>query len=278
MRVLRPDLGTVAIDPYRASLVLDSSNPGMLRAIATARQVASVEMPVLLTGETGTGKSILAATIHGWSRRMAGPFVTVSCRAPEKAGRESLDRRPDIMTVPHDDDRWPPSVPSGTLFLDDVGMLPAGAQAKLVRFFEENRSADTGVNQPAAASTRVIAATSHDLELDVQQGQFRHDLFFRLNVFAIHLPPLRERSEDIPHLTERIIADLCIHHHRQPARLSPEARDVLLAYDWAGNLRELATVLERAIVLASTKTIKLTDLPERLLLQGRQAHHARSQS
>jgi DNA-binding NtrC family response regulator len=126
-------------------------------------------------------------------------------------------------------------------------------------------SVNPGVEQTAASSTRVIAATSRDLEKDVKTGRFRHDLFFRLNVVTIHLPPLRQRREDIPRLTAKILADVCLRHHRQPLQLAPDVRAVLGKYDWRGNLRELATVIEHATILARADMIQLTDLPERLL-------------
>jgi DNA-binding NtrC family response regulator len=249
--------GTVAIDAHRLSLLLESSNAVMMRAIATARQVASFQIPVLLTGETGTGKSVLAAAIHCWSKRLAGPFVTVSCRALEKAPREPVEPLPY-------DERWPRPVPYGTLFLDEVAMLSSAAQAELIRFLDEDRPANAGTEQTATASTRVIAATGRELEKDVRAGRFRHDLFFRLNVVTIHLPPLRERREDMSHLIVKILADVCLRHHREPLQLAPEVHEVLAKYEWRGNLRELTTVLEHAIILARANMIQSTDLPERL--------------
>lgn len=258
------DLGPVVIDPHRLSLLLESSNRFMLRAIATARQIASFELPVLLTGETGTGKSVLAAAIHGWSQRMKGPFVTVSCRAPDKARHEPMEPVRAPTAVPYDDEGFPHAVPYGTLFLDEVGMLSNAAQAKLIRFLDEDRSATLGIEQTAGDSTRVIAASSRDLEADVRAGRFRHELFFRLNVVTIHLPPLRERREDIPQLTAKILAEICERHHRPPLQLTPEVRTALAAYTWRGNLRELATVLEHSVILARTNMVQLTDLPERI--------------
>ena len=259
------DPGPAAIDPYRLSLLLESSSPVMLRAVATARNVAPFAMPVLLTGETGTGKRVLAAAIHDWSPRRAGPFVTVSGRAPEKLRREPGEPHADAATAPYDDERWAPSVPDGTLFLDDVGMLSGVAQAKLIRFLDEDRSADPRAEQTPTAWTRVIAATGRDLESDVQAGRFRHELFFRLNVVTIHLPPLRERREDLPRLTASILATMCHRHRRPSLELAPQVRAALAAHDWRGNLRELEMVLEHAIVLARTDMIQLGDLPERVL-------------
>jgi DNA-binding NtrC family response regulator len=260
-----PAVSPPATEADRLSLLLESSNPVMVRAAATARQVASFQIPVLLTGETGTGKSALAAAIHGWSQRLAGPFVTISCRGPDKAPREPIDSLRSAAAGSSDEERWPHPVPYGTLFLDEVGMLSSAAQAELIRFLDEGRSVNPGIEQTAAASTRVIAASSRDLEKDVKTGRFRHDLFFRLNVVTIHLPPLRQRREDIPGLTTKLLADVCLRHHRQPLQLAAEVSAVLAKYDWRGNLRELATVIEHATILARTDMIQMTDLPERLL-------------
>jgi DNA-binding NtrC family response regulator len=262
----RWDAAPSAPDPHRLSLLLESFNPTTLHAIATARRAAAFEVPVLLTGETGTGKSVLAAAMHGWSQRTKGPFVTVSCRAPEKTRREPMIPREDLAIESVDDERWAHPAPHGTLFLDEVGMLSGAAQAKLIRFLEDDRCDAPRIKDAADASTRVIAATSRELDDDVAAGRFRRDLFFRLNVVTIHLPALRERREDIPQLTAMIVAEACARHHRQPVRLATEVRTVLGAYDWRGNLRELATVLEHAVVLATTNTIALTDLPERMLV------------
>ena len=222
----------------------------MTRAIATSRQVASFEIPILLCGESGTGKSVLAASIHDWSPRRAGPFVTMMCGGHDEQHEEA----------------WTPRAPHGTLFLDEVGMLSGPLQAKLVRFLEENASGNRG--QAADASTRVIAAASDDLEHNVHAGQFRRDLFFRLNVVTIRLPALRERPEDLPRLTDEVLTSLCIRHNRPAMELAPEVRAAFAAYDWPGNMRELATVLEHAIVLARTTALQREDLPDRLLARS----------
>jgi DNA-binding NtrC family response regulator len=254
----RPD--AVGSNPD-ASFVLSSLNWTMSRAAATARQVAPFDMTVLLTGEGGTGKSALAAAMHNWSWRRAGPFITVSCSGeePPKRERRRLFRRDAASARDANESDWGTAA-HGTLFIDEVGALPAGLQAKLVRFLDE------GIPE---AKARVIAATSRDLERDVRAGRFRHDLFFRLNVVGIYLPPLRERQEDLPGLSDHILASLCARHRRPPVRLTEEARQALAGYAWPGNLRELVTVLERATVLSRDDAIGLDDLPDRVLASSK---------
>jgi DNA-binding NtrC family response regulator len=249
------------------SFILESSSPAMVRAVATARHVAPLEMTILLEGESGTGKSVLATAIHRWSGRRGGPFVTVSCSADERSRREG-ERSGSVhnpLTGASDDDReWIEAAARGTLFFDEVGTLPQAVQAKLIRFLDEERVGDAEVDQTTNVRARVIAATNRDLEADVRAERFRHDLFFRLNVISIHLPPLRERQRDLPTLSDRILASLCARHHRALTRLTPEVRRAFAAYIWPGNLRELVTVLERATALSREGVIRVEDLPERV--------------
>jgi transcriptional regulator with PAS, ATPase and Fis domain len=153
----------------------------------------------------------------------------------------------------------------GSVFLDEVGDLPVDLQAKLLRFLEERRFERVGGNETVTIDTRVIAATNRDLEADVRAGRFRGDLFFRLNVIALPLPPLRERAADVPALAEHLLGRLCARYRRRRAALTPEAARVLAAYAWPGNVRELVNVLERAIVLSPKDVIAAEDLPDRLL-------------
>jgi NtrC-family two-component system response regulator AlgB len=153
----------------------------------------------------------------------------------------------------------------GTVFLDEVGELPLELQAKLLRFLEEHRFEAVGGGETVTVDARIIAATNRELEGEVRAGRFREDLFFRLNVIEIRLPPLRERAEDLRGLAEHVLDALCVRHRRPALTLAPEARAVLAAYRWPGNVRELVNALERAVVLARGDTVRAEDLPDRLL-------------
>jgi len=239
--------------------LLESANPRMARAIAVAQQVAVSDAPVLLCGESGTGKRVLAAAIHCWSPRRAGPFVTVWSRAvadqqieggllEQVAGAVSGARQRKTGR--------PDTVDGGTLFFDEVHALPLAFQARLLRYLEGQQSGDDAFEEDA----RIIASTDHDLEADARTGHLRQDLFFRLNVITITLPPLRERLDDLPQLTEHLLAKLAVRHQRGPLELTPEAQSVLARHTWPGNVRELLSALERAVVVARGGRIRAEDL------------------
>jgi NtrC-family two-component system response regulator AlgB len=223
---------------------------------------------VLLSGESGTGKNVLAAAIHAWSPRHGGPFVTISCTTLAEHLLESelfghvkgaftgaWKDKPGRLEAAH----------GGTVFLDEVGDLTVELQAKLLRFLEEHTFERVGSAATIEVDARVIAATNRDLEADVRAGRFREDLFFRLNVVGITLPPLRERNADLPALTDRILANVAARHRRGGVTLAPEARAAIAAYRWPGNVRELVNTLERAVVLSRDDTLRAEDLPDRLL-------------
>ena len=260
--------GTRTPRPALTAPLLESSSPVMQRAIETARQVATSDAAALLTGESGTGKNVLAAAIHGWSPRRDEQFVTVSCLTLREHLLESElfgHVRGAFAGVRKGTHGQPEAASSGTLFFDDVGELSPALQAKLLRFLDERRFERVGGNATIEVDARVIAATSKNLETEVAAGRFRADLFFRLNVVAINLPPLRERGEDLIKLTDHLLQRLAARHRRGTIRLAPEVRRLLALYRWPGNVRELFSVLERALVLASGDTISASDLPERLL-------------
>jgi two-component system nitrogen regulation response regulator NtrX len=232
----------------RSALVGDSAAMRQVRALI--ERVAPTEARVLLTGESGTGKELAAAAVHAASRRAGRAFVTVNCAAiprdlveSEMFGHErgaftgATERRLGRFELAH----------GGTLFLDEIGDLSAEAQAKLLRTLESGELQRLGAEQALRVDVRVVAATNRRLEDAVADGVFREDLFFRLNVFPIRLPPLRERLEDLPvlvtHLAERI-------RPRQAARFTPQALEALAAYGWPGNVRELANLVERLSILS----------------------------
>jgi NtrC-family two-component system response regulator AlgB len=251
-----------------APVLLESASPSMARAIATARQAATSDAAVLLTGESGTGKNVLAAAIHAWSARARGPFVTIACTtlAEHLLESELFGHVKGAFTGAWKD--RPGRIAAaerGTLFLDEVGELPVHLQAKLLQFLQEHRFEPVGGAQTVAIDTRVIAATNRDLEAEVRAGRFREDLYFRLNVIAIALPPLRERAADLPALIDHLLRMLAVRHRRGALRLGRDAAAVLAAYRWPGNVRELMNVLEHAVVLSRGEEIRTEDLPDRLL-------------
>ena len=248
--------------------LLESASPPMQRALATARQAAASDVTVLLTGESGTGKNVLANAIHAWSPRRSGPFVTIACTtlADHLLESELFGHVKGAFTGAWKDKTGRiETAAGGTLFLDEVGDLPPELQGKLLRFLEEHRFEHVGGTETLEVDARIIAATNRDLEADVRAGKFRSDLFFRVNVIGIALPPLRERPEDIQALIDHVLAGRAARHRRPEVQLAPEARRILAAYQWPGNVRELVNVIERAVVLARDNVIQTADLPDRLL-------------
>jgi len=248
--------------------LLDSTTPTMQQALATARQAAASDVTVLLTGESGTGKNVLAAAIHAWSPRHARPFVTIACTtlAEHLLESELFGHMKGAFTGAwKDKPARIAAAQGGTLFLDEVGDLPQPVQGKLLRFLEERRFEPLGGTETVEVDVRMIAATNRDLEADVRAGRFREDLFFRLNVINVTLPPLRDRRADLAALTDHLLAVVAARHRRAPLHLAPEARRVLTGYRWPGNVRELMNTLERAVVLSRGDTIRTEDLPDRLL-------------
>ena len=244
-----------------ARLVPDlcAESPAMKAALASARQVAASDATVLLLGESGTGKSRLARFIHYTSRRAAGPIVEVHCAAlPETLlegelfGHEkgaftgATQRKPGHLAA----------ADGGTLFLDEIGEITPATQVKLLRFLQERRYVPLGSTSERSVDARVVAATHRDLAEAVKEGRFREDFLYRLDVFSIVLPPLRERPEDVVPLAERFLAGRGL----PPEKLSAGARDRLLAQAWPGNVRELENALERALILAGDGGIQAAHL------------------
>ncbi len=227
---------------------------GALRAMLDqVDKVAPTESTVLILGETGTGKELVARAIHRRSARSKRPFVSVNCAAippslvaSELFGHEkgaftgALQRRIGRFEL----------ADGGTIFLDEIGDLPAETQLALLRVLQERELERVGSHQPIAVDVRVIAATNRDLRTAIGEGAFRSDLFYRLNVFPIHTPPLRARKNDIPLLVEHFIAWHARKHGRKRSDVSPETLDRLMAYDWPGNVRELQNVVERALIIS----------------------------
>jgi DNA-binding NtrC family response regulator len=227
-------------------------------------QVAPSLASVLVTGETGSGKEVLARTIHALSPRSARPFVAINCSAIPESLMESeifghergaftgaAERRLGCFEL----------ADGGTLLLDEIGEMPAPTQAKLLRVLEDHKVRRLGSKSETPVDVRVIAATNKDPERAVSKGEIRQDLYFRLNVFHIHLPPLREHKDDIPLLVEAILRDLNAKHHLQVRGISSEVLDQFMSYTWPGNVRELRNVLERSAIVCDRELIGRTHLP-----------------
>jgi transcriptional regulator with GAF, ATPase, and Fis domain len=233
--------------------------------LAQAAKVAPAETTALLTGESGTGKEVVAHLIHRGSRRADGPFVALNCAALPEALLESelfgYEKGAFTGAVSARAGRLEQAA-GGTLFLDEVGEMSPAVQAKFLRVLEERDFQRLGGTRMLKADVRVIAATNRDLQGALTQGTFREDLYYRLHVFAIHLPPLRERPEDILPLLEHFVATLGpVVLGRAPAGISREARTHLLAYGWPGNVRELKNAVERALILCEGGLINPEHLP-----------------
>src|SRR5262249_50844118 len=252
--------------------LLESPSPAMRREWATARQAPAPDVTFRLTRGSGPGRQSLAAAFRHWSPRHDGPFVTVACTtlAEHLLESELFGHVKGAFTGAWKDKPGRlEAADGGTIFLDEVGELPLELQAKLLRFIEEHRFERVGSGATIAVDARIIAATNRDLEAQVRAGRFREDLFFRLNVMGIQLPALRERREDMPALTEHVLATVCARHRHRTVRLAAAAQAAITAYHWPGNVRELVNALERAVVLARGDTIHAEDLPDRLLAPPR---------
>ena len=246
---------------------LDTEAPAMKEALGVAARVAPTEATVLLVGETGTGKGVIARHVHALSSRAERPFVTLNCAvvSPTLIENELFGHAKgaftgaDSVRVGHVE-----AAGGGTIFLDEVGDLPREAQGKLLRLLEEHEYVRVGDTEPRRSEARVIAATHRDLKAAVASGAFREDLYYRLDVVTIRVPALRERRDDIADLATSIAADLSAQHRREPLHIDPRAMSALTAYRWPGNVRELANVIERAVILASGDVITPDLLPEEL--------------
>jgi two-component system, NtrC family, nitrogen regulation response regulator NtrX len=232
----------------------------MRRVMAQLERVAASESRVCILGETGTGKELVARTIHDRSGRAAGPFVTLNCAAvpAELIESELFGHEKGAFTGAggrhigkfEQADR-------GTIFLDEIGDMPLSMQAKLLRVLEEGEVERVGGDKPVPVNVRVLVATHRDLEARVREEKFRQDLFHRIYVFPLILPPLRERREDIPALVEHFAAQVCSQNGWKPVPFAPEAMEALQSYSWPGNVRELRNMVERLMLLATDGQVDL---------------------
>ena len=258
-RVLREQLD----EKFGLENILGNSAP-MQEVFDTIRQVAPTRATVLVEGESGTGKELVARAIHQLSPRAKGPFVPIHCAALSKTLLESelfghekgaytgaTEQRPGRFEM----------ADGGTLFLDEIGEIDPAVQVKILRVLEEHKFERVGSSTTMEVDVRLLAATNRDLKQMVADGKFREDLFYRLYVVNIHLPPLRERGSDIPVLAQHFLQEFAKENQKAVTGLTPDALDLLTAYQWPGNVRELRNVMERMVVLARNEKLTVRDLP-----------------
>jgi DNA-binding NtrC family response regulator len=251
-------------DAGRLGEIVGASRP-MQEIMRLIEQAAPSPASVLITGETGTGKEVVARTMHQLSPRAARPFVAINCSAIPESLMESeifghergaftgaAERRIGCFEL----------ADGGTLLLDEIGEMPAPTQAKLLRVLEDRKVRRLGSKTETPVDVRVLAATNKDPARAVAEGHLRQDLYYRLNVFHIHLPPLRDRKQDLPLLTEHIVGELNIKHSRQVRGLQPDVMELFQGYFWPGNIRELRNVLERSLIVCDRDLIGRSHLPD----------------
>jgi DNA-binding NtrC family response regulator len=247
---------------WKAHPIIGES-PAIRQAIERARRAAQSSATILLLGESGTGKEIFARAIHAWSPRRLQPFVVVNCSAlsEELIANDLFGHERGAFTGAHQRKQGKLELAAGgTVFLDEIGEMQPALQSKLLRVLQEHTFERVGGTATIEVDIRVIAATNRDLPQAVKAGTFREDLFFRLNVIPLTLPPLRERKEDIPLLMELFVQKHRLEVKKPGMRFTPAALEVLGEYDWPGNIRELENVIERAVVLSTGEEIQPEDL------------------
>ena len=263
---------------YRIEGIVGDSGR-MMEVLSLVRRVAPSEATVLIRGESGTGKELIAKAIHYASPRASGPLVKVNCAAlPETLLESELfghEKGAFTGAVGRRKGRFE-TADGGTLFLDEIGDLPLPLQAKLLRVLQEKEFERVGSSAPLRVDARILAATHRDLEALAKAGRFRDDLYYRLNVVTIVLPPLRERRQDLPSLIDHFLKLFAEKDRKKIRGFTPEARDALLRYDYPGNVRELENIVERAVVLTRDEVIGRADLP--LLVQENGAEESERKS
>ena len=257
-------------DQYHFENLIGSS-PAMKRVYGLIGRVKDTRINCLISGESGTGKEVVARAIHFSGNRAAAPFIPINCGAiPESLVESELfgHKKGSFTGAVRDKTGLIEASQGGTLFLDEVNALPPQAQVKLLRAIQERKITPVGAIAEVEVDTRIIAASNVDLEAAVQDGDFREDLYYRLNVVQIELPPLRDRVGDLPELVRHFTRRFAEEYHQDNLRVSPDTLRALQAWDFPGNVRELQNILERAVALCQGSVVLPTDLPERLVEGG----------
>ncbi len=266
-RIAELDSGRTAADELDHLDGIVGRSAPMRALFRQIERVAASDVTVLVHGESGTGKELVARSLHDRSARHKGPFVALNCAAiPESLQESELfghEKGAFTGAVGRHSGRFE-QANGGTLFLDEIGEIAPSLQAKLLRVFQERRFHRVGGTQEVQVDVRIVAATHRDLFADVAQGRFREDLYYRLAVFELEVPPLRDRPGDLPLLVERLTADLAKKHNKPGLELHTETVEFLTRYRWPGNVRELQNALERAVVVASDRVVRAEDLPRRV--------------
>jgi len=256
------------VDALSEPSAIVTKNARMQKVLDTAKKVAVTDSTILITGESGTGKTLLAKLIHDGSPRAKGPFAVVNCATLSENLLESelFGHVRGAFTGAVKDKIGRLQVADlGTVFLDEIGEISPSLQTKLLRFLQEREFERVGDTKTIRVDVRIIAATNKDLEREVKEGRFREDLYFRLNVIDLHMPSLRQRSEDILILAEQLLARSFLSTGRKARGLNEAAKRAIEAYGWPGNIRELKNALERAAILCTGDQVTLEDLPDRVL-------------
>jgi two-component system response regulator HydG len=238
-----------------------------LEVLKLAEHVSPTESTVLIQGESGTGKEVVARYIHNLSNRVDGPFLSINCGAlPENLLESELfgHVKGSFTGAVRDKQGLFAAARGGSFFLDEVGEMPPSLQVKLLRVLQEREAIPVGATEAIPVDVRIIAATNRDLEEEIRRGNFRSDLFYRLNVIALNLPPLRDRRDDLLLLIEAFLQNLAQETGSEAKALASEALDAVMVYEWPGNVRELENALEHAVVLSRGNLIEATSLPERI--------------
>ena len=246
-------------------LLLESRNPGMAALLEMIQRAAAGDSTILLTGETGTGKDVLARQIHRWSPRRHGPFVVINCATLAEPLLENElfgHVRGGFTGAVNDKLGRLEAAHGGTVLFDEIAELPTSLQTKFLNFVQDRSFERIGSNRTTRVDVRLVAASNRNLEAEVAAGRFRDDLYYRLNEITFALPPLRERTQDILPFAQKMLKGIALATGRPKLNLWRRAAEALISYRWPGNLRELHNALKRAAALARTETITFDDLPD----------------
>jgi DNA-binding NtrC family response regulator len=255
------------VESFQGRVRIITQDAEMQRLLEMARQIAPTDCNVLITGESGTGKELFAHYVHHHSRRADGPFVAINCGAfnEELLANELFGHARGAFTGANTDRKGLLEAASGgTLFLDEITEMPPAMQVKLLRAIQEREVLPLGANVPIKVDVRFVAATNRDVQEMVRQGEFRQDLWFRLNVVNLHIPPLSRRREDVPLLAYHFLAKCAARMGKRVGEIAAEAMDILKAYDFPGNVRELENIIERGVAIATGDKIETAYLPDDL--------------